>query len=93
MVVFFISSQKFWDSSLTHDSCLNFDLNTNVLGLAQQQHLLAQNALLLGQVLTRHLQTTWKWVRGITQITFFLLVYSNYSCPMGVYSEKCYANR
>lgn len=74
MVVFFISCQKFWDSSLTHDSGVNFDLNANVLGLAQQQHLLAQNALLLGQVLTRHLQTTWKRVRGITQVTFFISI-------------------
>lgn len=71
---FFSFPVKVWDSSLTHDSGVNFDLHANVLGLAQQQHLLAQNALLLGQVLTRHLQTAWKRVRGITQITFVISI-------------------
>lgn len=42
-------------SSLTHNSGVNFDLNANIIGLAQQHYLLAQNALLLGQVLACHL--------------------------------------
>lgn len=47
-----------------HDSGVDFDFDADVLvGLAQQQHLLTQNSLLLGHVLARHLQTS-LWCRG-----------------------------
>lgn len=51
--------------NLTHDSGMNFDFNTNILGLAQQQHLLTQNSLLLGHVFTCNLQTSWRVERQI----------------------------
>lgn len=47
--------------NLTHDSGVNFDFDADVLvGLAQQQHLLAQDSLLLRHVLARHLQASWE---------------------------------
>lgn len=48
-------------NSLTHDSGVNFDPDADVVaGLAQQQHLLTENPLLQGQVLTRYLQASLK---------------------------------
>lgn len=69
-----VSRWKYRRGGLTHDSGVNFDLNAGVLGLAQQQHLLAQNALLLGHVLARHLQTAWQRARVTAQLRFLITI-------------------
>lgn len=40
---------------------MNFNSDADVVvGLAQQPHLLTQNSLMLGYVLARYLQTSWR---------------------------------